>query len=492
MRTTIALAALCAGALAADPQRPNVIVILADDIGYGDLGCYGAKPEHVKTPNIDRLAAEGIRFTDGHAAASVCTPSRYSLLTGAYAFRGHPRGSGILPGNAPLSIAPGSLTLPALFKQQGYATAVVGKWHLGLGDPAPDWNGELKPGPCEIGFDECFIIPATGDRTPTVYVRNHRVEGLDPADPIRVRYGAPVGDEPTGHTHLELATVLKGLPKTGHLDAITEGVSRIGYMTGGRSALWKDEDISDTLVREATAFVEKNAATPFFLYLATHGIHEPRIPHPRFVGQSGCGTYGDHILELDDAVGQVLAVLDRLKLTERTLVVFSSDNGGTPWLAYDYGARAGLNGHPVNGTLRGGKGSLWEGGTRVPFIVRWPGGAPAGRSSAALVSQTDLLASFARLLGADLPAGAAPDSVDVLEALVGRAESGRTELLEHLYGPIANTALRAGKWKWVNGQLYDLGADPAETKNLAKTEAKRAQELADRLQELRRSGSTRP
>lgn len=492
MRAMLAVAALCGAALAAEPLRPNVIVILADDIGYGDVGCYGAKPEHVTTPNIDRLAAEGVRFTDAHAASSVCTPSRYSLLTGRYAYRGHPKGSGILPGNAPLSIAPGTLTLPAVFKQRGYATAIVGKWHLGLGNPAPDWNGELKPGPCEIGFDTCFIIPATGDRVPTVFVRDHAVEGLDPTDPITVSYAGRIGDEPTGHDHLEQATVLKGLPGKGHLDAITEGVTRIGYMTGGKAAHWKDEDISDTLLREAKSFIEKNAGNPFFLYLATHGIHEPRVPHPRFVGKSGCGTYGDHILELDDAVGQVMATLERRGLATNTLVVFSSDNGGTPWVGYDYGARANLNGHEVNGVLRGEKGTLWEGGTRIPLIVRWPAGAAAGKTSAALVSQTDLLASFAKLLGTALPEDAAPDSMDVLDALLGKSETGRQELVEHQYGPVGNTALRSGSWKWVNGQLFDVGEDLGESRDVAKEHPDVAKKLATRLQELRGAGRTRP
>lgn len=468
--------------------KPNIIVILADDLGYGDVNCYGAKTEHLKTPNIDRLAAEGIRFTDGHSASSVCTPSRCSLLTGDYAYR-HPRGSGILPGNAPLFIDTHVFTLPGMFKAKGYATGFVGKWHLGLGAVGGtiDWNGEIKPGPNEIGFDEAFFIPATGDRVPTVFVRNHKVENLDPKDPITVSYKGRIGNEPTGISHPELATVLLGKKNEGHLDAITKGVSRIGFMTGGTSALWTDQDISDTLLSETVHFLEKSKEKPFFLYLATHGIHEPRIPHPRFAGKSGAGTYGDHILELDDLVGQLLAQLKRLNLDDNTLIVFSSDNGGSTEGGngrYDYGARGNRQGHLICGMLRGGKGNVFEGGTRVPFIVRWPAQVPAGKVSPALVSQTDLVASFARLLDTRLPENAARDSVDVLDALLGKSDSGRQELLEHPMGGFHGSALRQGNWKFINGQLYDLSNDLSEKKNLAKEQPDRVKTMATRLKEL--------
>lgn len=485
------------GADAAKPERPNVIVLLTDDLGYGDAGCYGAKPEHFTTPNIDRLAAEGIRFTDGHSSASVCTPSRWSLLTGGYANRSTTGGRGILPGDAPLTIAPGTFTLPAMFQKQGYFTGIVGKWHLGLGNPQPvnpraadmNWNGEIKPGPNQIGFDESFIIPATGDRVPTVFVRNGRVVNLDPADPITVSYKGRIGSEPTALSNPELATVLIGKKGEGHSDVITEGVSRIGFMTGGKAALWKDQDISDTILAESVKFIEKSGGKPFFLYLSTHGIHEPRIPHPRFAGKSGCGTYGDVILELDDLVGQLLANLKRLNLDDNTLIVFSSDNGGGTEGGtgrYNYGKGADRKGHRINGVLRGGKGDTYEGGTRVPFIVRWPAKVPAGKVSPALISQTDLLASFARLIGSPLPDDAAPDSFDLLDVLLGKSETGRPELVEHF------TAFRQGNWKLVNGQLFDLSTDPGEKKNLAKEKPEIVKAVAQKFREHNSAKKTRP
>lgn len=478
---------------AAEPNSrpPHVILILADDLGYGDTGCYGADPKHVRTPNLDRLSREGLRFTDGHAAASVCTPSRYSLLTGEYAFR-NPLASTVIPGNAPLSIKPGTYTLPEMFRSRGYRTGLVGKWHLGLaeGGKTIRWNGEIKPGPLETGFDEAFYFPATNDRVPTVYVRNHTVVDLDPTDPIEVSYKERIGGEPTGAADPDLAAVLKGFKGHGHDDTITAGVSRIGFMSGGKAARWKDDEMSDVLAREAIRFVEKNKDQPFFLYYATHGIHEPRIPNARFRGKSGAGTYGDHIEELDDAVGQLMSALDRLKLTKDTLLVFSSDNGGCTWFGYDYGEHASLNGHKVNGVLRGEKGSAWEGGTREPFIVRWPGHVPAGQTSPALVSQTDLLASLAHLTGATLPIEAARDSMDVLDALLGKTPIGRHELVEHLAKDTC--ALRVDNWKWFRGELYNLANDLPETNNLAKQESAQARKMWARLKELTSASRTRP
>jgi len=479
------------------PTKPNVIVILADDLGYGDAGCYGASPKHILTPNIDRLAREGIRFTDGHSAASVCTPSRYSLLTGEYAFR-NKKEWGILPGDAPLGIRPGSFTLPEMFRSNGYTTGFVGKWHLGLGDGGTiDWNGEIKPGPMEVGFGSAFFMPATGDRVPTVYIRDHRVDNLDAADPIRVSYVKKIGNDPTGREDPEQAYVLLGVTGKGHEDTITNGVSRIGWMTGGKAARWTDEKLMDRLTDEAVQFIKKNQTQPFFLYFATHGIHEPRVPARRFVGKSGAGVYGDQIEELDDSVGRVLKTLDDLNLADSTLVVFTSDNGGSPQSdkpvgdmeAYCYGPRINMNGHISNGVLRGGKYNVFEGGTREPFIVRWPGHVPAGMTSPALVSQTDLQASFARLIGAMLPANAALDSIDVLDALLGKSLVGRHELVEHQYGP--NCALRMDNWKWIGGQLYDLSSDLSEKNNLAQRQPVRARAMAERLKAIQNGKQTR-
>ena len=478
---------------AAEPvRRPNIVIILADDIGYGDLGCYGAT--RVKTPNLDKLAAQGMRFTDAHAPSAVCTPTRYALMTGQYAWR-HPPGSRILSGVAPLCIKPGTVTVPSLLKQAGYATGSVGKWHLGLGETEPDFNGELKPGPHEVGFDYSFIIPATGDRVPCVYVENQRVVGLDPKDPIRVSYGKKVGDEPTGADSPNLLTLK---PSKGHADTIIHGISRIGFMTGGKSALWKDEEMAHELTRRALNFVDKNKDKPFFLYFATHDVHVPRVPHPRFRGKSGCGVRGDVIEEFDACVGEVMKELDRMGLTENTLVIVSSDNGGVMDDGYADGAVADANGHKCNGPLRGFKGGLYEGGTREPFIARWPGHVPAGKTSSELVCLVDMLATLAAVAGRDLPAEAGPDSFNLLPALL--AEKPARRCRDHLiiHGGGAGLAIRQGPWKFIPGmgaragELFNLTDDLAETKNLADKNADKVKEMAALLKQLRDAGRSRP
>ncbi|HOA52199.1 MAG TPA: sulfatase-like hydrolase/transferase, partial [Thermogutta sp.] len=266
-------------AAAQEDSPPNIVFIYADDLGYGDIGCYGAT--RIPTPNLDRLAKEGLLFRDAHSPAATCTPSRFALMTGQYAFR--KPGTGVLPGNADLIIEPGQLTLPLMLKRAGYITSVVGKWHLGLGRNGCDWNGTIAPGPLEIGFDYAFIIPATGDRVPCVYVENHHVVGLDPNDPIQVSYGEKIGDEPTGREHPEL---LKYRFSHGHDGTIINGISRIGFMKGGKSARWVDEDMADVITQKAVSFIESHKDQRFFLYFATHDIHVPRLPHPRFVGKS--------------------------------------------------------------------------------------------------------------------------------------------------------------------------------------------------------------
>lgn len=471
---------------AAEADRPNVIVILADDIGYGDVGCYGATK--VRTPNIDKLAATGLRFTDGHSGAATCTPTRYSLLTGEYAWR--KKGTGILPGDAPLAIPPGSPTLPYLLKDAGYKTGVVGKWHLGLGNGNIEWNGDIAPGPLEIGFDHAFLIPATGDRVPTVYVENHRVVGLDPDDPITVNYRQKVGDEPTGRERPDL---LKMKLSRGHDMTIVNGVSRIGYMSGGKSARWVDEDMADTITGKAVSFIRKNRSNPFFLYFATHDIHVPRVPHGRFQGRSQCGVRCDAIEQLDWSVGQIMQTLDRLKLTKNTLLIFTSDNGPVVDDGYADGSVEMLNGHTPSGSLRGGKYSPYEGGTRVPFIARWPKRIQAGVSDA-LISQVDLVASLAALVGKSLPDNAGADSFNVLPALLGKSEKGRTVLVEQA----RVLALREDQWKYIepgaNGQpaeLYDLENDPDESDNLAAKHPDRVGSMASMLQRIREEGRSR-
>jgi arylsulfatase A-like enzyme len=480
-------------------NKPNIIIILADDLGFGDTGCYGATK--IPTPNVDRLGFEGLRFTDAHSTSATCTPARYALLTGEYPWR--KKGTGILPGDAGLIIQPGRTTLASLLKAAGYTTGVVGKWHLGLGgNGGPDWNAEIKPGPRELGFDYSFLMPATGDRVPCVYVENQRVVGLDPKDPIRVSYDKPIGKEPTGKDHPEL---LKMHPSHGHDQTIINGISRIGYMTGGKAARWVDEDRADLFTRKSVAFIEQNKDNPFFLYFATHDPHVPRVPHPRFVGKSGCGIRGDVIVEFDWCVGEVLKAVERLGLDQRTLVILSSDNGPVVDDGYRDGAVEHLDGHRPAGPLRGGKYSIFEGGTRIPLITWWPKRIEPGLSDA-LVCQVDFLASFAALTGQKLAPGQGPDSRNVLPALLGESKTGRDQLVEHA----RVLALRDGTWKYIEsgqgprrdanthtemgteaaGQLYQLGDDLGETNNLIRGQPDRGRKLSEALQATKKSGPT--
>ena len=468
-------------------KPPNIVFILADDIGYGDLGCYGANK--VKTPNLDSLAKDGCRFTDAHATASVCTPTRFALLSGKYGWR--QGGTGIAPGDAKLLIPSDTVTLPRVLKQAGYATGLVGKWHLGLGTETPDFNAELKPGPLELGFDYAFFIPATGDRVPCVFVENHRVVGLDPADPIKVSFKERLGTEPTG---LERPDLLKIKADKSHSQTIVNGVSRIGYMTGGKAALWKDEEMADELTRKAVAFIEKQKSDqPFFLFLATHDIHEPMVPHPRFRGTSGCGWRGDVIHQLDWTVGEVLATLQRKGFSKDTLVVFSSDNGGAIKDTYDDGTNALHALQPPNGILRGGKGQLYEGGHREPFLARWPGHIRAGSESSALFGLVDMVATAAALTGQKLPAGAAIDSVNVLPSLLGEPGSKGREQLVLQNNNQAPLGLRAGAWKLVEKrggkeELYDLSKDLPETHDMAADNPAKLAELKALLAAERAKG----
>ena len=481
-------------------QHPNIVVILTDDLGYGDVSAYGATA--IATPNIDRLAREGLRFTDAHATAATCTPSRYSLLTGEYAWR--KPGTGVLPGNAALIVEPGRTTLPSILQRAGYKTGVVGKWHLGLGPVGgPDWNAAIARSPNSVGFDYSFIMAATGDRVPTVYIENSRVVGLNPADPIHVSYAEPVGDWPTGKDHPELLTMH---PSHGHDQTIVNGVSRIGYMDGGKAALWKDEDMADVFTGKAVSFIEAHRDNPFFLYFATHDPHVPRVPHPRFVGKTALGPRGDAIVEADWSVGEILGALDRLNLARNTLVIFTSDNGPVIDDGYKDHAVEKLGNHKPAGPYRGGKYSNFEAGTRIPFIVRWPGQVKPG-VSAALVSQVDLLASFAALTGQQLSAEDAPDSLDHMSALLGRTTNARTALVESA----GALSLRQGSWKYIEPnsrqkmnketntelgndsvpQLYDLSSDPGETRNVAPEQPVRVQAMAAELQKIRTAGRSR-
>jgi len=494
-------AALHAAASSPPAAKPNIVLILADDIGYGDFGCYGATK--VKTPNVDRFATQGLRFTDAHSMASVCTPSRYALLTGQYAFR--KKGTGIASGIDGALIEPGRTTLPSVLKAAGYTTGIVGKWHLGLGTYPTNYNVDIKPGPLEIGFDYCWIIPATGDRTPCVWVENHRVVNFDPADPIKLDYSVP-----------------RGAPRS-----FIHGIPRIGAQSGGTAALWDDQNISTVIAAKSCAFIAQHKDQPFFLEMATHNIHVPRVPNPRFVGQSQCGTRGDTIVEFDWTAGQVLDTLDRLQLSDHTLVIITSDNGGIldnngPDTLHGLGPAPGNNGHLFNGVLRGTKGTIWEGGTRLPLITRWPGHIAPG-TSGELVCQVDLLASFAALTGQKLAAADAPDSYNVLPALLGeKTPQPCRDFLAEQDNSGNRIALRYGPWKLIPGgggkhkgkviaveenpaetvkvselppgqvQLYNLADDLSETRNVAAAHPDIVALMVAKLQEIRNNGKSRP
>ena len=492
-------------------SRPNVVIIYGDDVGYGDVGAYGAKL--IPTPNIDRLAAGGLRFTDGHCAASTCTPSRFSMLTGIQAFRRH--GTGILPGNAKMPIWATDFTLPKLFKKAGYATAAIGKWHLGLGDGKKpiDWNGEIKPGPLEIGFDYCFLVPATNDRVPCVFLENHRIKNLDPKDPITVSYQGPIPESipgteyPDAKKNPEAMTFYKSTQ--GHNNTVINGIGRIGYMKGGKSALWNDAEMSTTFVGKAKKFITENKNKPFFLYFASQCIHVPRVPAPRFRGKTKLGYRGDSMVEFDWVTGEILKTLEENGLKENTIVIFSSDNGPVYDDGYDDGTKTRTstketdNGHDGSGPYRGGKYQIYEGGTRVPFIVSWPGKITPGVSHA-LISQVDFLASFAALLGIKLNHNQAPDSRNRLNTLLGKDKNGNPYIMEQDNG--RTKALRQGEWKFIPAtalrkwqkkkkkplaQLYNLGNDIAEQHNLIKKNPEKVKEMDTLLKKLLKAGRTR-
>ncbi|WP_317192079.1 sulfatase family protein [Snuella sedimenti] len=472
-------------------SKPNIVVIYADDLGFGDVSSYGST--ELLTPNLDRIANEGIRFTNGYATSPTCTPSRYSLLSGTYPFRS--KRAQILPGNAPLLFELGKQTLPSMLKGAGYTTGVVGKWHLGLGDANLDWNGKVAPGPLEIGFDHAYIMASTNDRVPSVYVENHKVVGLTPDDPIQVSYKKNFEGEPTGKENPEL---LKMHPSHGHNMSIHNGISRIGYMKGGKSALFIDEDMSDDFLRESIKYINDNKDRPFFLFYALHQPHVPRVPHPRFAGKSGLGPRGDVILEADWAIGQFLDELDKLGLSENTIVVFSSDNGPVLDDGYHDDAVTKIGNHTPSGGLRGGKYSLFDAGTHVPFMIRWKGTIKPGVSDA-LVSQMDFTASFAALTGQE---NKTPDSKNVIDVFLGKSDIGRKGLI---LGQGGITAYREGDWvlipphkgakinKSVNietgkdtiYQLYNLKEDRPQRHNLAQSEPEKLETLKKALEEER-------
>ena len=481
-------------------EKPNVILIYADDLGYGDLSCYGATK--VETPNVDKLAQNGVQFMNAYSTAATSTPSRYSMLTGEYAWR--KEGTDVAAGNAGMIIRPEQFTMADLFKSAGYKTGAIGKWHLGLGDKTgeQDWNAPLSAALGDLGFDYSYVMAATADRVPCVFIENGMVANYDKDHPIEVSYRKPFEGEPLGRTHPELLYNLKS--SHGHDMAIVNGISRIGYMKGGGKALWKDEDIADSITIKAIDFIKENKENPFFLYFATNDVHVPRFPHSRFRGKSEMGLRGDAILQFDWCVGEIVKTLKEHKLDKNTIIIVSSDNG--PILDDGYADQAVelSKGHHPTAHHRGAKYSAFDGGTAVPAIVYWPAEVKKGKTSDALVSQIDWFASFASLLSVNLPKTAAPDSESHIDTWLGKSDKSRSWIIQQA----ANHTLsvRTDKWKYIepsNGpkmitwgpkvetgnlptpQLYRMDNDKSEEVNLADQEPQVVYQLQNILRRVR-------
>ena len=460
-------------------QHPNVILIIADDLGFGDVSAYGQTT--LQTPHIDRLAHGGVCFTDGHATSATSTPSRYGLLTGMYPWKR--KGVHILPGDAPLLISPRQFTMPKMFQQAGYHTAAIGKWHLGMGQGQIDWNQRISPAANAVGFDYTCLIAATVDRVPTVYVEDGLVEGLDPTDPLLVSYKSNFEGEPTALSNPEL---LQMQWSHGHNNSIVNGIPRIGFMKGGHAARWKDDEMAQYLLNKVFRYLDQRTDStdrkPFFLYYGLHQPHVPRTPDARFVGRTGLGARGDVIAEADWCVGQLLQKLEEKGLLENTLIIFSSDNGPVLDDGYADGARESAPRHDPRGGLRGGKYSLYDAGTRVPFFVYWQGHIRP-TTVHELVSQQDLLASLGKLIGQDVPDTL--DSQEMLSTFLGKRRRGRESMVVEAAGRLA---FRSGRYALIppykgakrnitgnelgnldDWTLYDLHTDPTQATDITES-----------------------
>jgi len=473
-------------------------LIYLDDLGYGDVSAYQSGT--LRTPNMDVLANGGLRFTNGYASSATCTPSRYALLTGTYPWRNQQ--AKILPGTAPLIIDTAQMTLPKMLKAQGYETAVIGKWHLGLGTGFVDWNQEITPNPNHVGFEFSHILAATQDRVPTVYIENGWVVNLDPNDPIQVDYDKNFEGEPTGLSNPELLTMKW---HHGHNNSIVNGIPRIGFMKGGARAKWSDVDMADHFLQKGKAYITEKASSgkPFFLFFPMHQPHVPRTPHPRFEGKSGMGPRGDALLEADWVIGELYSTLENEGLLENTLIIFTSDNGPVLNDGYYDDAVEKLGNHTPSGPLRGGKYALFEAGTKVPFVVFWKGMIQLGVSNA-LVSQIDLLSSLASLVGSS---ETGMDSENLMDVFMGKSHEGREAVIVEAS---TKTALRAGDWAMIppytgpavqnqvnielgnspEYQLYNLKIDPGQRTNLSKSNPEKLEEMKKIYHLIRGKGST--
>lgn len=485
------LLAISFGCQKTQKMKPNIIIIYADDLGYGDVSFNGSQT--INTPNLDKLANQGVRFTNGYATSATCTPSRFALLTGQYPWRR--KDAKILPGTAPLIIDTAQITLPKILKNQGYNTAVIGKWHLGLGSGVVNWNKKITPGPNQVGFDYSFIMAATQDRVPTVFIRNGNVVGIEPDDPIEVRYDQNYKGQPTGKENPELLEIMW---HHGHNGTIVNGIPRIGFMKGGEKAKWVDEDMSDTFLDEVKSYIEQKKDQPFFLYYALQQPHVPRTPHRRFKGKSGMGPRGDAILEADWSVGQLVQFLEQRNLLENTIIIFSSDNGPVLNDGYYDEAEELVGNHLPSGPLRGGKYSLFEAGTRVPFFVYWKGKTDPMVSDA-LVCQMDLMASLSQLIDSEITS---EDSQPMMDVFLGKDENGRESLILEAN---TRTALRHEDWVMIppypgvaintevnielgnldDYGLYNIEKDVSQSNNLAGSNPEKLKEMIAEFQSIR-------
>lgn len=464
-------------------HQPNVVLIVADDMGYGDVSAYGQKS--VSTPNIDRLALGGVCFTDGHATSATSTPSRYGLFTGMYPWKNED--AKILPGDAPLLIPESQFTLPRMFQQAGYATGAIGKWHLGMGYGKIDWNRQITPAANAVGFDYTNVIAATVDRVPTVYVENGLVVGLDPNDPIEVDYENNFPGEPTALSNPEL---VKMKWSHGHQNTVVNGIPRIGFMKGGKRARWDDATMAQYFSDRVKDFIQDNGNKPFFLYYGLHEPHVPRTPMTQFAGTTPLGPRGDVIAEADWCVGEVMKALENQGLLENTIIIYTSDNGPVLDDGYDDGARESAPLHDPNGGLRGGKYSLFDAGTRIPFFIYWKDHISHVETDA-LVSQQDLLASFAKMLGVKTPKGL--DSRELLSTFMGKKQKGRGDMVVEASGRLA---YRYGRYALIppyqgpernetdnelgvvdHYALYDLAAEPSQQRDISAENPKLVKKL---------------